>query len=336
MIRESCAGGRESLVPQSGAVEIAMNEIIQSVVDWVQAHLGLGPGRLWDSLLTLLVWGVVIGARFVVGHMVEKRVEEVQRRYILKKTFNYLLSFAFVVATLVIWFGGLTGWSAYFGLVSAGLAIALQDPLVNLAGWIFISIRKPFVVGDRIQIGDQRGDVIDIRLFQFSLVEIGNWVDADQSTGRIIHVPNGWVFKQATANFTGGFQFVWDEIPVMVTFESDWRRAKELLQAIAERHTGVKGDVAAEQVRQASRKYMIFFQHLTPIVWTSVADSGVVLTMRYLSGPRRRRSTAAAIWEEILTAFAAEDGIDFAYPTRRFYDNRAEGKPSAGGPPRGS
>ena len=310
-----------------------MNEMIQSVVGWFQAHLGLGPERLWDILLTLLAWGLAVGVRLVVGHMLERRVSEVQRRYLAKKTFNYLISFAFVIVTLVIWFGGLTGWSAYLGLVSAGLAIALQDPLVNLAGWIFISIRKPFVVGDRIQLGEHRGDVIDIRLFQFSLVEIGNWVDADQSTGRIIHVPNGWVFKQATANFTAGFQFIWDEIPVMVTFESDWRRAKEILQDIAERHTGVKGEVAAEQVRQASRKYMIFFQHLTPIVWTSVADSGVVLTMRYLSDPRRRRSTAAAIWEEILVAFAAESAIDFAYPTMRYYDNRAEGKPGAGGPP---
>ena len=80
---------------------------------------------------------------------------------------------------------------------------------------------------------------------------------------------------------------------------------------------------------------MIFFQHLTPIVWTSVADSGVVLTMRYICEPRRRRSTATAIWEEILTAFAAEDAIDFAYPTTRFYDNRLEGKPGTGGPLRG-
>lgn len=311
-----------------------MNELIQTTVDWLQAHLGLGSERLWDILLTVAAWGLAVGARLVIGHMLEKRVSEVQRRYLAKKTVNYLISFAFVIVTLVIWFGGLTGWSAYLGLVSAGLAIALQDPLVNLAGWIFLSIRKPFVVGDRIQLGDHRGDVIDIRLFQFSLVEIGNWVDADQSTGRIIHIPNGWIFKQATANFTAGFQFIWDEIPVMVTFESDWRRAKEILQGIAERHTGVQGDVAAEQVRRASRKYMIFFQHLTPIVWTSVADSGVVLTMRYLSYPRRRRSTAAAIWEEILIAFAAEDGIDFAYPTTRYYDNRAEGKPGTGGPSR--
>lgn len=311
-----------------------MDHITDSIIEWSQAHLGLGAERLGDIVLTLVVWGLVLVARLAVGHVVEHRVQEVQRRYILTKTLNYILGFVFFVAAMIIWFGGLTGWSAYLGLVSAGLAIALQDPLVNLVGWIFISVRKPFVVGDRVEIGGLRGDVIDLRLFQFSLVEIGNWVDADQSTGRIVHVPNGWVFKQTTANYTAGFGFIWDEISVMVTFESNWRRAKEILREIADRHAVIKDDDALEEVRRASRKYMIFFQHLTPIVWTSVADSGVVLTMRYICEPRRRRSTSTAIWEDVLTAFAAENAVDFAYPTTRFYDNTAEGKSKAGGPQR--
>jgi len=311
-----------------------MQDFLTTVATWIQAHLGLGPERQSDIVLTLLVWGLVGAARLAFGRMVEHRVTDLQRCYIIKKTLNYVLGFFFFFATLVIWFGGMTGWSAYLGLVSAGLAIALQDPLVNLAGWIFISVRKPFKVGDRIEIGDHRGDVIDLRLFQFSLIEIGNWVDADQSTGRIIHVPNGWVFRQTTANYTAGFKFIWDEISVMVTFESDWRRAKEILTGVANLHTGIKDEEASEEVRRASRQYMIFFQHLTPIVWTSVADSGVVLTLRFICEPRRRRSTGTDIWEDILTAFAAEDGIDFAYPTTRFFGNAAEGKPGAGGPSR--
>jgi small-conductance mechanosensitive channel len=304
------------------------------IVERSQAWFGLSADRLADVVLTLLAWGLLVVARLVVHRILDRRVQEVQRRYVINKTLNYVLGFAFFITVMVIWFGGLTGWSAYLGLVSAGLAIALQDPLVNLVGWIFISVRKPFVVGDRVEIGGLRGDVIDLRLFQFSLIEIGNWVDADQSTGRIIHVPNGWVFRQTLANYTAGFRFIWDEIAVMVTFESDWRRTKEILVETATRHSAIRDEEASEEVRRASRKYMIFFQHLTPIVWTSVADSGVVLTMRYICEPRRRRSTATAIWEDVLDAFAGEDGVDFAYPTKRFYDNAAEGKPGAGGPPR--
>jgi len=311
-----------------------MYTITQDIVAWSQAHLGLGSERLGDIVLTLGTWGLLFIVRTVLRRVVDQRTVDVQKRYVTIKTLNYFFGFVFVIVTFMIWFGGLTGWSAYLGLMSAGLAIALQDPLVNLAGWIFISIRKPFVVGDRIEVNGIRGDVIDQRLFQFSVIEIGNWVDADQSTGRIIHLPNGWVFKHPTANYTAGFQFIWDEMPVMVTFESDWRRAKEILLEIVNKHSAIADEQAAREVQRASRKYLIFFQHLTPIVWTSVADSGVVLTMRYICGPRQRRSSATAIWEDILTAFAAEDAIDFAYPTTRYYDNRSEGKALAGGPRR--
>jgi small-conductance mechanosensitive channel len=282
--------------------------------------------------MTAVAWGLLMVARRLVHRFTDRRIEDVQRRYALTKTSNYVFGIVFVVATMMIWFGGLTGWSAYLGLVSAGLAIALQDPLVDLVGWIFISVRRPFEVGDRIEIGGQRGDVIDQRLFQFSLVEIGNWVDADQSTGRIIHIPNGRVFREPTANYTAGFKFIWEEIPVMVTFESDWERAKQILSEIAGQHSALPNEEAAREVRRASRKYMIFFEHLTPIVWTHVADSGVVLTLRFICEPRRRRSTTTRVWEEILKAFANEATIDFAYPTTRYYDNRAEGKPGAGGP----
>ena len=67
------------------------------------------------------------------------------------------------------------------------------------------------------------------RIFMFTLMEIGNWVDADQSTGRVIHIPNGKVFKEVLANYSKGFQYIWNEIPVLVTFESNWKKAKEIL-----------------------------------------------------------------------------------------------------------
>jgi hypothetical protein len=76
--------------------------------------------------------------------------------------------------------------STFLGLVAAGIAVALKDPLTNLAGWLFILWRRPFTAGDRVQIGEHKGDVIDLRLFRFTLLEIGNWVHADQSTGRLL------------------------------------------------------------------------------------------------------------------------------------------------------
>jgi len=279
--------------------------------------------KVFYSLLALVVFWLI--RRLLL--MVFLRDRDVQVQYRIRKTVAYI---TYPLAFLVIgriWFAGFEAVSTYLGLLSAGLAIALQTPLVNLAGWAFILWRQPFKVGDRIQIGSERGDVIDQRIFMFSLMEIGNWVDADQSTGRVIHIPNGKIFNEVLANYSQGFQHIWNEIPVLVTFESDWRKAKQLLNEIAQRHGTSLSESAARKLREAAKKFMIFYSKLTPVVYTTVKDCGVMLTIRYLCEPRQRRGTEQAIWEEILDAFAAHDDIDFAYPTQRFYRNDAEGKP---------
>ena len=307
-------------------------ERIDELVATLGGYIGIPEVTLDKVILSLALVLSLLLLRRGVGLVLERRLEDTARRYIAVKTVNYLLGFVSVLALLRIWLGGVTGLAASIGIISAGLAIALHAPLTNLAGWIFLTIRRPFSVGDRIQIGDHAGDVIDLRLFAFSLVEIGHWVDADQSTGRILHIPNGKVFQETVANYTQGFNFIWDEVPVTVTFESDWRRAKEILSEIAATHSTIESEQARLELRRAANKFMIRYEHLTPIVWTSVIDIGVTLTIRYLTDPRRRRSAENAIWEDILEAFWKADDIDFAYPTMRYYDNAGEGKPGRPGP----
>lgn len=298
---------------------------------WAEATLGLGIESQRRILLTLAVILLAGLARRLVLRAVDRRSDDIRVRYQWRKRSTYLAVMATALVVGRIWFEGFHSIATYLGLLSAGLAIALKDLVSDLAAWMFIMWRKPFEVGDRIQVGDHAGDVIDIRIFQFTLLEIGQWVAADQSTGRVIHVPNWKIFSEPLANYTKGFQFIWNELPVLVTFESDWRAAKEILTEIVSRHAEHLTAEAERRVREASSRFMIFYTTLTPKVWTRVEDSGVLLTMRYLCDPRRRRGTEEAIWEEILDAFAARDDIDFAYPTQRFYDNRSEGKPGARG-----
>ena len=308
-----------------------MFQTVESFTDALSTYLGISETAFDKLLLSVLLVLTVVLLRRASVYVLERKLGDPARRYIATKTVNYLLGLASILGLLRIWLGGFSGLLASVGIISAGLAIALHAPLTNLAGWVFLTIRRPFVVGDRIQIGDHAGDVIDLRLFAFSLVEIGNWVAADQSTGRILHIPNGQVFQQTVANYTQGFNFIWDEMPITVTFESDWRKAKQMLTEIIRRHNVIESEHAQNEVRRAASKFMIKYEHLTPIVWTSVADIGVTLTIRYLTDPRRRRSTENAIWEDVLEAFWAADDIDFAYPTMRYYDNAGEGKP--GRPP---
>ncbi len=295
--------------------------------DFIENYIGLSPqhqSQILVSVITVLVIWII--QRTIIKFLVN-RIEDPPVRYQWQKVIKYISVTIALILLIRIWFGAFTSLGTYFGLLSAGLAIAFKDLLVNMVGWMFILTRQPFKVGDRIEINNITGDVIDIRLFQFSVIEIGNWVDADQSTGRIINIPNGIIFSTPQANFTLGFEYIWHEIPVLVTFESDWKKAKKILTEIITEHSGDFSQNAAEQLRKASRKFLIYYKNLTPIVYTTVKDSGVLLTIRFICHVRQRRTLEEKIWEDILERFAQHDDIDFAYPTQRFFDNLKEGKP---------
>ena len=292
---------------------------MNQITEFIQQKLGIDPEiqtKIFYSILIILILGAI---RFLILKLVWRFTEEPKSRYQWKRSVSFVVGTLTVLLVGSVWIKAIGQFGAFLGLLTAGLAIALKDPLTNMAGWLFILTRKPFVLGDRVQVGDHAGDVIDLRLFQFTLLEIGNWVDADQSTGRIIHIPNGSVFLKTQANYSAGFKFIWNEMPVLVTFESNWEKAKEELLKIVTEHTKELSEDAEKKIRDASKKYMIFYQYLTPIVYTSVKESGVLLTMRYICDARKRRGTEHAIWEEVLHLFNANEDIEFAYPTTRFY-----------------
>ncbi len=295
--------------------------------EFIEKYLGLSPEIQSKILLSIITVFVIWIIQRIIIRLAINRIEDPPVRYQWQKVVKYIAVTLAIIYLVRIWFGAFTSLGTYFGLLSAGLAIAFKDLLVNMVGWMFILTRQPFKVGDRIEINNITGDVIDIRLFQFSVIEIGNWVDADQSTGRIINIPNGIIFSTPQANFKLGFEYIWHEIPVLVTFESDWKKAKKILREIIDKHNGDFSNNAAEQLRRASKKFLIYYKNLTPIVYTTVKDSGVLLTIRFICHVRQRRALEEQIWEEILDRFAEHDNIDFAYPTQRYYDNLKEGKP---------
>ncbi len=278
-------------------------------------------------LISILIFVVINLLRLLVFKILHARYQKnLKKYYRLKKISSRIIITIGVIIIGSIWFVFFDQILTFLGLLSAGIAIALREPVTSLAGWLFIIWRKPFEVGDRIQIGETSGDVIDIKMFQSTLIEIGNWVEADQSTGRIIMVPNGKIFTQEVSNYTKGFNFIWNEIPVTVTYESNWKKAKKILTEIVNKETKDITIEAEKRLKEASKKYMIFYSKLTPIVYTKVIDIGIMLTIRYMCNPHTRRTTENNLWENILDQFNKTKDIDFAYPTQRFFLNTKEGK----------
>ncbi len=270
--------------------------------------------KILYTITTLLALSIIYKYLLKFLH---KKIDDVQKYYKTRKNITYIYFFIVLVISFFIWFEGLDNLSTYFGLLSAGIAIALKDFITNFASFLFIILRKPFEVGDRIEIDGVAGDVIDQRPFQFTIMEIGNWVHADQSTGRIIHIPNNKILTHPIANYSKGFSHIWNELEVLITFESDWKKAKIILGNIADKYNSDFSKNAEKELLEASKKFMIFYNNLTPIVYTNVQSDGVLLTLRYLTNPRARRSSSEKLWEEILEAFEKEQNIQLAYKTMR-------------------
>lgn len=286
-----------------------MNSILELFKRFSESNLST---ILLIILIAYLIRGLII-------RVLRKHVKEQKSFYKAKRSITYAYFTLVSLVVILIW-ADTDSVGTYLGLLSAGLAIALKDIFINIAAWIFIFIKKPFDVGDRIEINGHTGDVIDKRLFQFTLMEVGNWVSSDQSTGRMIHIPNSMVFTFPLANFSSGFEYIWNEVDVLLTFESDFKKAKPLFLAIAEKYSLHLTDEIEEKLKQASKKYLIYYNILTPIVYTDVKESGVMLSIRYLCPPRQRRNTTESIWEDVLQVIDDNSDISLAYNTLRLVD----------------
>jgi len=292
---------------------------MNSLSDWISTHISFDTSIVYKLLMSALVITLAIVVQWISVGLLSRKLADARHKYYWVRAAKYAVGTLNVIILIFIWGSEIESFTTFIGLIAAALTIALKDIFINMAGWIFILIRRPFSIGDRIQIGEYQGDVIDTRLFQFTINEIGNWVDADQSTGRIIHIPNGKVFTEPQASFNQGFSHIWHEINVLITFESNWRKAKEILTDIVDTHAASLTKIAEKKLIEASKKYMILYNKLTPIVYTKVKESGVQLSMRFLITPHRRRSAEQSIWEDVLDAFAKHSDINLAYPTQRIH-----------------
>lgn len=249
--------------------------------------------------------------------LINRWVKDVHRRHTGRKITLYTTVLAILVISLLFWLESVKPVAVMISIVGAGLVVALQEVILCFFGWILIIFKRPFSVGDRVEIGSVKGDVIDVRMFQTALLEVGNWVSAEQSTGRVVHVPNSSVFRERVFNYTKGFAFIWNEVKVTVTFETNWAKAKEIVLRQAGSQTDELKAKAQMSIEKMAQRYMIHYEKFTPIVYVNIVDYGVELTLRYLTQVRERRTTEDRISRGILEAFNQEKDIQFAYPTYR-------------------
>ena len=266
------------------------------------------PNIIENEFLQRLLWviiaavGVILLVRLAY-QVAQRTVSEPQKLYRTRKSIRRTGALVSVVLVIVELSPGMRALVTVLTVVGAGLAIALRQELLSIIGWAHVMLASPYRHGDRIEINGLSGDVIDVRVLRTSLMEIKGWVDADQSTGRIVHFPNNWLVSHAVKNYSRGFNFIWNELPLTVTFQSDWEKARDIMNGFASESAAIVERQAARQIHDLSREFLIHYSILTPFGYVKIVENGVQLTLRYLCEVRNRRGRDNALMFSILEAF---------------------------------
>jgi len=202
------------------------------------------------------------------------------------------------------------------GVVGAGVAVALQDVLASIAGAFSIGFSNLYTVGHRVQIGDTRGDVIDIGLLRTTLMETGNWVSKDLYNGRLVHIPNSAVLKGTVFNYSQGFQFIWDEIKVQFTNTSDCQFARDMLLRVTKESIGDYLIQAQESWKYISDNFRIANSSLEPIVTLVVNNASLEFGLSYVVDYTKRTAKQDELFTIIVAEVAKSNGrLQWASPT---------------------
>jgi small-conductance mechanosensitive channel len=280
-------------------------------------------------LLTLAYIAVVLllgrGARAVVRRVLHERRDErvaFWARQGVRLGTAVLLTLGFVS----IWFDDPTRLATALGLVTAGLAFALQKVVTAIAGYFVILRGKTFNVGDRITMGGVRGDVIALGFIQTTIMEMGQppaiesgtdpamWVHSRQYTGRIVTVSNAKIFDEPVYNYTRDFPYIWEEMRLPVAYKADRERAERILLEVAERHAVPVGALSHDALEEMQRRYVIKAAEIRPRVYYRLTDNWLQLTVRFIAEESGVRDLKDAMSRDILKALD-EAGIGLASPT---------------------
>jgi small-conductance mechanosensitive channel len=252
---------------------------------------------------------LIIHAAFrVLEQTLPRRFGRANSRYKVRK-FIVFAGYLTILLFLALLFEDRLGRLGFaVGLIGAGVAVALQDVLASLAGAFAIGFSKLYMVGDRVQIGDSRGDVIDIGLLRTTLMETGNWVSKDLYNGRIVRIPNSAVLKGSVFNYSQGFQFIWDEIKVVLTTGSDCEFAREVLMRIATETVGDYLPEAEASWKVVTEYYETVNPPLKPTITLGVNGGNFEFAVSYIVDYTKRTAVQDQLFTKIAKEVAKSDG----------------------------
>jgi small-conductance mechanosensitive channel len=240
--------------------------------------------------------------------ILKKSLPDTTIRYKSQKGVEILGYVLIIFLTISFFTGNIKDLTIVIGLLTAGLAITLQELILSIAGSFYIFFVKVYKPGDRIEINGIRGDVIDVDSIYTSMMEIGEWVSSDNYSGRIVKLSNAFVFKGPIYNYSQDFPFVWDEFNLPIRYDSDIELAKKIVIDIAAETLSEYVNQSLENWKKVVNKYYIENAQVEPTLAISMTDNWMQFNLRYIVDYRKRRSTKHLLNEKIGKAIQETKG----------------------------
>lgn len=284
--------------------------------------INLGNEPIVNKLIVAVIsLFIVVTISHFIKKSITRYVKGIDTRYRLRKFTSFSTYVVVVLLLSIIFSDRLGNLTVAMGVAGAGIAFALQEVITSFAGWFAITFAGFYKPGDRVQLGGIKGDVIDVSFLRTTLMEVGEWVSADQYTGRVVRVANSFVFKEPVFNYSGEFPFLWDEIVIPIKYGSDHHLTREILGKIAIENVGEYTKISHDSWIHFSKQFLLEDAKVDPIVTLMLTDNWMEFTVRYVTDFKVRRSTKDKLFTQILDEFQKTNGkIKIASTTMQIVD----------------
>lgn len=273
-------------------------------MEFIEKLLSDNSSRL---IATIILVFVLYLLRSVINKGIVKKAENLKQRYIGRQLNNYIILAVSIIVVIVFWFQWFQSIITLLSLAVAAIIIVSKELILNFIAHGVIITRGLFEAGDRIQVGDKSGDVMDTGPLFFSISEIGNWTTLDEPTGRVIKFPNSIVLTQPISNYSRGLNLIWNEFSIQFSANSDIVKIREIVTPVLDKYSHKFTRQDLKKIQDESEEVM--FTRTEPSIKFALEDGKLVVTFRYTCKCHKRSYTQQAIFEEILTEIKSAESV---------------------------
>ena len=291
-----------------------------------------------EQILRLIDIGIIIlilfGIFFLMKLAVKKYITDNERFYMANKVITFVNVTLVILILFINYIENVNYLVTILGFASAGIAIAMKDWFMSILGWLVIVFGGSIHVGDRIRVDMDGikyvGDVMDISLLRITLLEditLTSVMD-NRRAGRIIFIPNNYVFTRMISNYTHStLKTVWDGVFITITFDSNHKKAMHLCKEIAKKYSKGYTDITRKQLNKLRNQYSLKNTNVEPRIFSFIETNGIKIDSWYLTNAYATLTLRSVISTEIVDAFNKEDDITIAYPTQKLHLESSKKEP---------